>query len=444
MPAPERANRLLGPLGRRLTAGSLAIALASIALLAGVTLLVVDIDLGSTGQEQETTYSGAISSAISSAYLAADGWATADLVPAATLARVQGVGLELQAGGRTLLSIAPSVAGGTPKQLAITADGKKVATAVLTYPASGLSPADLSLRQSLRNGVIAASALAALLALVAAVLASHRLVAPLRSLTVAAERLGAGDRSSRVGELHAPGELGQLAHAFDDMASDLERQDALRRALVADVAHELRTPLAVLQAELEAVSTGLHDFSSQTVDSLSDEVARLTRLVEDLGVLAAAQAAGLQLNRQAVDLAGVASTAASRLSTRFAERDIELAVHLVPLTVVGDPGRLEQVVVNLLSNAGKFGPPGTHVGLRVERQGNDACLSVSDDGPGIAPDEQAKVFDRFYRGTTDVNTAGSGIGLAVVHEIVTAHGGSVALESAPGKGGIFTVRLPLA
>jgi signal transduction histidine kinase len=287
--------------------------------------------------------------------------------------------------------------------------------------------------------------LAALLALSAAVIASRRLVAPLRILTEAAARLGAGDRSSRVGPIHAPGELGQLAQTFDTMAGDLEQEDALRRALVADVAHELRTPLAVLRAQLAAVSEGISEFSSETVDSLTEEVDRLSRLVDDVGVLAAAQSARLRFERRPADLAAIAAVAAERLAPRFESRRIHLVVGLESTPVVGDAGRLEQALVNLLSNAEKYGPTSSEVRLQVHRNGSQASASVSDEGPGIAPEEQERIFERFYRGAASrASTSGSGIGLAVVSEVIAAHGGSVGVESVPGHGSTFWLTLPLA
>ncbi|HET9091556.1 MAG TPA: ATP-binding protein, partial [Acidimicrobiales bacterium] len=292
--------------------------------------------------------------------------------------------------------------------------------------------------------VVIAAVVAALLALSAGLVTSRRLVAPLRRLTSAVARLGSGDRSSRVGPIRAAGEIRQLGETFDAMAADLQSEDRLRRALVADVAHELRTPVAILRAELEAVSVGIRPFEPATVESLTEEVDRLSRLVEDLGVLAAAEAASLGLERTRVDLSVVAARAADRLASRVREADVRLERQLSPADVLGDPGRLEQVVVNLLSNAVKFSPRKATVELAVSRRDGEVRLAVSDEGPGIPVEEQPRVFERFYRGQGAAGTPGSGVGLAVVAAIVSAHGGRVALESAPGRGTTFEVVLPAA
>ena len=436
-------SEVLGPLGRRVAAGSLAIALVSIALVAAGILLVVDADVGTAGRDQEAATTGAIVAAVRSAYLANNKWQPSDLAAAGDLARNFGVGVEVLANGRRLLQVAALKAGGNSLPFSVVVGRRVVATVTITLPRGGL-PGEADLRRSIERGVAEASGLAVLVAFGAAVLASRRLVAPVRSLTLAARQLGAGDRTSRVSELAAPGELGELARAFDKMAADLERGDALRRALVADVSHELRTPLAVMQAELEGLSVGLVALDQQAVVTLTGEVARLTRSVEDLGMLAAADAAGLSLRRERVDLAQVGARAAARLAARFDEVKVELAVTLAPAEVEGDPGRLEQVVVNLLSNAAKFTPAGGRVQVSVGRLGRECRVVVSDTGEGIPEDEQPWVFDRFFRGAAAKGRDGSGIGLAVVAALVAAHGGSIELRSVLGSGSTFTVRLPSA
>lgn len=435
--------KVLGPLGRRVAVGSLLIALGSIAVITTVTLFLFDLDLGSAGREQENAYRGAVVSSLKSAYVAREGWRGADFSPARAIVRLEGAGLSLRTSGGRVITLVPG-SGGSPVALPIVVEEKKVATAIITGPPSGLSPTDLSIRHNLVNGLLIAAVPAAVLALSAAVVASRRLVAPLRALTEAASSLGSGNRSVRVGELRAPGELGQLAKAFDDMAGDLEHEDELRRSLVADLAHELRTPVAILRAQLTAVSEGIAEPSTTTMASLTEEVDRLGRLVGDLGVLAEAQAARLEMRRVPVDLAEVARTAAERLSVRFSEEGVRLAMELQEVTVLGDTGRLEQVAVNLLSNAEKFSGPGGEVRLSVARSAGAALLTVSDDGPGIPPAERERVFERFFQGTASRSSAGgSGVGLAVVSEIVSAHGGWVSLESEQGRGASFTVVLPL-
>ncbi len=438
-----RRRPLLGQLGRRLAVGYVAVAFVSIAVLTALTLLLFDLDIGGTSTETEDVYTSAVVSGLQSAYLAADGWSHADFSAPVAIARLEGFGLDVRAGNETVVSVPQPSPGTKPRRIPLVVHGKVVGTASLSMPASGLTPAESGLRQTLVNAVLVAAAVAAALSVLAALLGTRSLVAPLRRLSFAAARLGAGDRSSRVGDVKATGEIRQLAATFDRMADDLERTDRLRRDLVADVAHELRTPIAILGAELEAVSEGIKQLSPETVQSLSEEVERLGSLVEDLGVLAAAEAAGLTLERSPVDLAEVAETAAGRLSSRFAALGVALERDLVTAYVLGDRRRLEQVVVNLLSNAAKFSHRGGTARLEVGLSYGRAVLTVSDDGPGIPSKEQKRVFERFYRGADASTRSGSGIGLAVVSAIVAAHGGTVALESEPGRGSSFRVELPL-
>lgn len=417
-------------------------------MLAGVLLFLLDLDLGNAGNQQEHAYpTTAIVAALRSAYMAEGGWADADFSPVAALAKLEGAGLTLGSGGRAILQVAPVPKAGTGITFPINVNGRQVGTVVVARAASGLLPAEVNLRTRLVEGIALSALVAAALAVSFALLASRRLVAPLNRLTVAVTRYGAGDRSSRAGVVERHDEIGELGHAFDTMAAELEREDYLRKALVADVAHELRTPLAILRAQIDAVSMGVADFSPETLGSLSDETDRLMRFVDDLAVLAAADAAGLRLEREQVDLAQVASAAAARLATRFAGRSVSLDLHLERAPVLADPGRLEQVVVNLLTNAEKFSPEGSVVHLEVAEHGGCAMLTVSDNGPGITGPEKQRIFDRFYRGPSGSGgrrVPGSGVGLAVVSEIVAAHGGTIEVESAPNGGSSFTLSLPNA
>ncbi len=422
--------------------GSLGVALVSVALLAVVTLLVVDTDLGAAGRERELSTARVILATLHSTYAARGAWRASSLTPVGELARSTGLGLELVTAGHSLLDVASAGTAGASKAFPIVVDGHRVGTAIVSFPVSGLTSEEVRLRHAIAVAVLAASAMAALVALTAAAIASRRLVAPVRSLTEAARRLGAGDLGSRVGQVVAPREIDELARTFDGMAAHLQRADASRRAIVADLAHELRTPLAVLRAELEALELGVEELTPAAVSSLDDEVRRLSRLVEDLQVLAAAEAAGLSLRREDVDLAAIAVEAAGRVGALFAERAVELTTELAPTTIVADAGRVEQMVVNLLSNAAKFTPAGGRVALTVERDQQTARVAVSDTGVGIPPEEQGRVFERFFRGEAAHGVPGSGVGLAVVSELAAAHGGSVDVESTPGAGTTVTVSFP--
>jgi signal transduction histidine kinase len=256
--------------------------------------------------------------------------------------------------------------------------------------------------------------------------------------------MGSGDRAARAGALRAPRELRELATAFDQMADALDRQEQLRRDLVADVAHELRTPIAVLQAEHEALLDGVAEPTPAALASLRDEVLRLARIVGDLQTLAEADAAALRLARSPADLAGIAAAAAGALAGRFEAAGITLAQDLRPVRVLADAGRLHQVVTNLLTNALKFTPAGGRVTISARPSDGAAVLQVTDTGAGIDAEDLPRVFDRFWRGRQAARTSGSGIGLAVAAELARAHGGQLAAASTPGEGTQMTQTLPRA
>jgi two-component system sensor histidine kinase BaeS len=331
---------------------------------------------------------------------------------------------------------------GDPRRVAVEVDDATVGTAVLRFPATGLPAPEREVRDALARTVLAGAGIAALVALAAAVVVSHRVTRPVVALTDTARRLEAGDRDARAHMAAAPGELGELANAFDQMADALRHEDVLRRTLVADVAHELRTPATILRASCEELVDGLADPTPARLASLHDEVLRLGRVIEDLEALASAQAAGLHLQRAPVDLAGVATDAAALLQPSFDDAGLTLSTATTPVTVDGDRDRLHQITVNLLTNALKFTPRGGTVTLAVEPVEALAKLAVSDTGPGIPADELPHVFERFWRGAGAGRSAGSGIGLAIVAELTRAHGGRVTVDSTPGHGATFTVLLP--
>jgi two-component system, OmpR family, sensor histidine kinase BaeS len=272
-----------------------------------------------------------------------------------------------------------------------------------------------------------------------------RLTRPLRRLTRDVDRLRQGEPIETVPPRpHEPGEIQVLRGALDAMGADLRRQERLRRALVADVGHELRTPVTILLGELEAIRDGVLEADEEELGSLHEEVQRIARLVEDVASLSDAEAAGFTLEREPLDLAAVTRAAARGLEAPLRAAGLTLAVTLAPVEVVGDRRRLEQVVRNLLTNAARFAPEGSTVEVTVRTLDTAAVLEVLDRGPGFPPDELPQVFERFWRGSGAVGTGGSGIGLAVVAEVVAAHGGTVTAGNRRGGGAQLTVRLPRA
>ncbi len=453
------ARPLLGQLGARLALAFVAVALAAIAVLGGLVLVASRNEVADLVDRQRDEDSAQIVATLAQAYDDASGWATADLTGAFALAASASADLVVLGSGGDVVATMPPTMGelmgrmhgedaslgaddlGEARRAVIEVDGTAVGNAQLRFP-STVSDPQRQVRDALTRTVLAGAGIAALAALTVAVFVSRHVTRPLMALTEAVRRVEAGDRDARVDMAGAPGELGELAAAFDQMAESLHREDRLRRTLVADVAHELRTPATILRASSEEMVDGLAAPTPERLSSLHDEVLRLERVIEDLEALASAQAAGLHLDRAAVDLAATVTQAAELLRPRFDDAGLGLSIDTTPVLVDGDAGRLHQVAVNLLSNALKFTPNGGNVTVVVEPIEALAKLVVSDTGPGIPADELTHLFERFWRGSGAARSAGSGIGLAIVAELVRAHGGTVTVDSPPGEGASFTVLLP--
>jgi two-component system, OmpR family, sensor histidine kinase BaeS len=434
-------------LGLRLALTFLAVALAAVALLAGLTAALASGDVSSLADRQRTDLANAIAVAAGSAWDRTDSWASADLSPVLDLAQRTGLSLEIRDATGRVVASSPGFAASTgPRASAdVVVRDQRPGVVLVTSTGSGLGGADDALRTSLLRAIAGAAGLAALLALLVALLVSRRITRPVTRLIESARAMSSGNRQARVGPVPgAPAELRDLAVTFDQMADSLDAQEQLRRNLVADVAHELRTPVAVLQANTEALLDGIVPHTPEQTAALHEEVLRLGRMVDDLQTLAAAEAAALQLSLKPCDLAVIAAAAADDWEASFAAAGVRFEPRLEPTPVRADPGRLHQVIANLLSNALKFTPRGGRVQLTLTRAGGQACLQVSDTGPGIEPGDQPHVFERFWRGNQAGQTAGSGIGLAVAAELARAQQGTIELSSEIGRGTQFTLILPLA
>ncbi|OGO68760.1 MAG: hypothetical protein A2Z37_14900 [Chloroflexi bacterium RBG_19FT_COMBO_62_14] len=243
-------------------------------------------------------------------------------------------------------------------------------------------------------------------------------------------------------------EIGELSAAFNRMAENLERADSLRREMTADIAHELRNPLAVMQAQLEAIIDGLYPTEPGSLGPVLEQSTLLNRLVEDLRTLALADAGQLTLERVRVDLRHslVQSTDNYRAQAEKAGVRLKLEVPDDEITAKVDPGRIEQVLGNLLGNAIRHSPPGSEIRLRLQPVGFDraAIIEVADRGEGIPPEALPNIFERFYRADRgrDRSRGGSGLGLAIARQLVEAHGGSISAANRDGGGAEFRVELP--
>jgi two-component system, OmpR family, sensor histidine kinase BaeS len=293
--------------------------------------------------------------------------------------------------------------------------------------------------------LLAAAAGVAAVAIIGTVLLSRRVLRPIDTLTAAAQRLGRGDLTGRV-PVRGNDELAELARSFNRMADSLQRGEERQRRLVADVAHELRTPLANLRGYLEALADGVIAPDQDLYASLHEEAVLQQRIVDDLQDLALAEAGNLAYHRVMVDLAELLETCRTAHHARAESAGVSLHVVAEPVAVHADPDRLRQVVGNLVTNALRATAAGGSVRLVASRTDTQAIVQVVDTGSGIAADAMPHVFDRFWRADAarGRRTGGSGLGLAIARQIVTDHQGTITVASEIGVGTTFTIALPRA
>lgn len=282
-------------------------------------------------------------------------------------------------------------------------------------------------------------------ALIGTALIARRVSRPVWLLTEASLRLADGKLDVRV-PINGRGELALLSASFNAMAEAVQSSEERQRRLIADIAHEMRTPLSNLRGYLEGLSDGVVEPSRDLFVSLHEETLLQRRILDDLQELALAEAGDLTYTRTSFDLAELAATSVTAHRAVAAEAGVELTVDASPGTWVrADPERLRQVIGNLLTNAIRYTDRDGKVQLEVRPEVFEAVLIVQDTGVGIAPEDVHRVFDRFWRAdpARQRATGGSGLGLTIAHRIVTDHGGRIGVTSAPGEGTTFTVRLPL-
>jgi len=331
------------------------------------------------------------------------------------------------------------------------AGGKPIAT--LYYhdaEAAKLALIQLGVGSSVTVFTLASVILIGLCALLAAWRISVRLTKPLRSLMPAIERLGRGELGVQA-PVESADEYGQLAAAFNAMSGELERAEAMRRSMTADIAHELRTPLAIVRGKLDYLQERGEKVETEQLLPLQDELIRLTRLVDDLHRVSLAEAKKLPLDIRAVDLPALLGRVAER-AEREAESQgvrlaVEAAVEVLPAAAI-DPNRMTQVFLNLVMNAVRHTPSGGTVTIRSSADPSSGMLyvAVEDTGTGIAPEHLPFIFDRFYRADEDRSRSGGGmgLGLAIAKAFVQAHGGTIEADSELGRGTRMIVSVPAA
>ncbi len=304
----------------------------------------------------------------------------------------------------------------------------------------------------MNEALAVAGAVALLAALVASVFISRRVVAPVQAITHASQRIADGHYDYRVAapenDLQTADELGQLAHAFNQMAERLEHTEQMRQQLLGDVSHELRTPLTAIKGSMEALEDGVLAAEPATFQRIKDEADRLQRLVNDLQELSRVEAGAYVLDRAPLSVDALVRTAVERVAPQYRQKQVALSTQLAPHLplVFGDRDRLLQVLLNLLSNACQYTPSGGSVQIRASVQGSEVVVAVSDNGIGIPAGHIPHLFTRFYRVDKSRSRqagGGSGIGLAIAKHLVEAHGGRIWAQSdGDGKGSTFTMALP--
>jgi signal transduction histidine kinase len=294
-----------------------------------------------------------------------------------------------------------------------------------------------------------ATAAALLTAAAVSLLVTRRLSRPIYDLSTAAARVAAGDYNARVTTPELGPELDTLTNAFNAMATALAATEATRRRLLADAAHELRTPLATIDAYLEGLADGVRSPTRETWDVLTSQTARLRRLADDIALVSRAEEGQLVLHPVPVFSNEIVTTAVQAAHPSYDDRGVKLTTSLAPGMpgLTADPDRLSQVLAGLLSNALRHTPPGGQVTVSTETDGPAVKITVADTGEGIAAEHLPHLFERFYRvdAARDRAHGGSGIGLTIARALTTAHGGTLTAASrGPGTGAQFTITLPAA
>ncbi len=447
--AENRRRRFfgIGELGMRIILAFLAVAFASVLVDVIITATVTDMDFDQfiLGQEHDAAQTAAVAAGV--AYADHGGWQNAPLKP--VLSGLEHTEIRLTDSAGRLVARSPGF--GTDNvspsaQAPVIVAGHHVGTVMLRFSHSGLDAAITRLEAQRWWVRIYAAGIAVLIALFVSTLISRRITAPIDRTLAAMRARSAGHRETRIADPRAVGELGELLAGYNEVSDSVDRQERAQRNLVADVAHELRTPAAVLQAGHEAMLDGITEPTTENLSSLHDEVLRLGRSLEALRGLAAAEAAALQLRLIPHDLAAVAADTATALATPVDVAGLQLSSRLSKTMVLCDYERMREVITNLLTNAIKYTPAGGDIRLEVGPDAGDrARLRVIDGGVGIPPDELPHVTERFFRGRSSSGmAAGTGLGLTIAAELVRAQHGELEITSEPGHGTQVTVTLPQA
>ena len=313
-------------------------------------------------------------------------------------------------------------------------------------PLPGVEPPLARFAEAVTRTLTIAGLLAGAAGILLVVLMSRRMLASISNLAAAARGLGSGDLASRA-DVKGNDEIADLGRTFNSMADALEGSERQRRAMVSDVAHELRTPLSNIQGHIEALQDGLLEPDAATLDTVHQQALHLNRLVDDLRLLAETESRELRLEIEATDVAEIVGRVATSFRPRAEAESVHLDTEITETlpTLYVDRVRIEQVLTNLVENAVQHTPTGGSVVIAARSVGDLVRVEVTDTGAGIPSEALPHVFDRMYRvdASRERATGGSGLGLTIARQLVEAHGGTIWAESEEGSGSRFGFDLPI-
>jgi len=329
--------------------------------------------------------------------------------------------------------------------LPIEVDGKKVGILVMEPVPFERNPREEEFIRRTNLMLVYSAVGASVVALLLGIFLSRTLTRPIRELTDATHAVAGGNLGLQV-SVRSKDEMGELAASFNKMSTDLARSTDARKQMTADIAHELRTPLSLILGHAEAVHDGVLPPTRENFEIIREEAARLEHLVDDLRILSLADAGELSINLQEVSAQKLLSDIQGTYLHIARQKDVKIQLDVaseLPMLNI-DPGRMTQVLTNILDNALHHTPEGGHINLSARKVQDGVELSILDSGPGIAGEDVNRIFQRFYRtdSSRHRDDGGSGLGLAIAKSIVLAHNGQIWAESAPGQGLVVTIKLP--
>lgn len=307
-----------------------------------------------------------------------------------------------------------------------------------------LSENDFQFLRALNALLIGIGALSLVFSVVMGWYMAKRLTSPILKTVAVAKQMSGGDTAMRIEEKSSIKELSELIGSVNHLADSLSTQENLRKQLTADVAHELRTPLTTVGAQIEAMIEGVWEPTPKRLQSCQEEIIRISKLVVDLENLAKVESGNLKLDKTYISLKEISEKVVRNYETEIRTKNLSVTIDGICPDIMADYNRISQVMINLLSNAIKYTPHDGSILVTISATADFVEVSVKDTGIGISEVELPFVFERFYRADKSRNrmTGGSGIGLAIVKSIITAHGGSVSVESRLNEGAEFKLKLP--